>query len=209
LIQSASMFEGLRGDIAPARARLLELEARIADESTSPQDIAELRVVESWLELADGSCEEAHDRALRASRSDPGGWSEIQGLVHACRAALWLGDLHRARSAFDALERTRKHGAWLECARDTLRAGILALDGDVKQAIATYFGVAGRWRNLGVPFDLALAHLDMATLVGPEHAEALEAAEEAREILTRLGAKPFLERLDAALAERAAPRAQG
>jgi hypothetical protein len=40
----------------------------------------------------------------------------------------------------------------------------------------------------------------MATVLDPSEPDVRAAAESAREILTRLGARPFLERLDAALA---------
>jgi hypothetical protein len=54
--------------------------------------------------------------------------------------------------------------------------------------------------------------IDMAILLEPSELEVRLAAESAREILVRLGAKPFLERLDAAMgrstsAERSTSRA--
>jgi hypothetical protein len=45
----------------------------------------------------------------------------------------------------------------------------------------------------------ALTGLDMAILLEPSEAEVRAAAESARAILIRLGAKPFVERLDAAM----------
>jgi class 3 adenylate cyclase/tetratricopeptide (TPR) repeat protein len=200
LIQSAAMFEGLRGD-ATARDRLRGLEARIVDESTSPQDLAELRMAELWLALADGTVEQAYDLALVAADSEPGGWTEIQGLVHACRAALWLRDAQRAGLAFDRLTGRRMHGPWVQCARSTLTAGMLALQGRPKESATAYADAAARWRDLGVAFDLALCQLDFVMLV-TDHPEAVSAAREAKEILTPLGAKPFVERLEAALADR-------
>jgi hypothetical protein len=56
-----------------------------------------------------------------------------------------------------------------------------------------------RWRELGRVFDEALCIIDIATLLDPADSEVSAAAEAAREILVRLGAKPFLARLDAAL----------
>jgi class 3 adenylate cyclase/tetratricopeptide (TPR) repeat protein len=206
VIQSAAMFEGLRGD-ETARDRLLGLEARIVDESTSPQDLAELRVAESWLELADGTMERAYERALVAADSDPGGWSETQGLVHACRAALWLRDLHRAGLALDRLVGMRKHGPWIQCARATLSAGMLALQGRPDESGAAYAEAGARWQGLGVAFDLALCQLDFVTLVA-DHPEAVPAAREAKETFSRLGAKPFLKRLEAAVADRAVSAAE-
>jgi hypothetical protein len=45
----------------------------------------------------------------------------------------------------------------------------------------------------------------MATFLDPAEPEVRAAADAAREILTRLGARPFLERLDAASKRRSTP----
>ena len=57
-----------------------------------------------------------------------------------------------------------------------------------------------RFRDLELPVDEALTAIEMATLLDPAKPEVRVAAESAREILTRLRAQPFLERLDAAMA---------
>jgi hypothetical protein len=65
------------------------------------------------------------------------------------------------------------------------------------------------WRQLGLAFDEAVAGVELATLLAPserEMAEAPAAIAAARETLERLGARPFLARLDAAVA---APVGQG
>jgi len=194
--QLIALFDGFRGDVFAARSRLEDLEALLSATSTSPQDLAELRVIQSWIELAGDAVEKAHARAMLAVSCDPGGASELHGLLLATRAALWLSDRERAGAALYALDATKKHGPWLDCARRTLRAGLLALDGSREEAASSYADVAVRWRDLGVPFDLALSHLDFLALVGPEHPHGAEAAEEAREIFTRLRAQPFLDRLE-------------
>lgn len=78
----------------------------------------------------------------------------------------------------------------------------------------TYRTALRSWRDLGLPFDEALTAVDMATLLDPADAEVRAAAESARETLGRLGARPFLTRLEAALArtepvEQAAADADG
>ena len=63
-----------------------------------------------------------------------------------------------------------------------------------------YRDVLRGWKQLGCDFDEALAAVDMATLFAPterEMAEAPSVIEAARETLARLGAKPFIARLDA------------
>ncbi len=49
---------------------------------------------------------------------------------------------------------------------------------------------------------LALAQLDLVLLLGSDDPEAAEASSEARATFERLGAAPFLERLESALTER-------
>jgi len=58
-------------------------------------------------------------------------------------------------------------------------------------------------------WDEALSAVDMATLLDPTEPEVQAAAASAREILTRLGAKPLLALLDAAMTgTRAAVRVE-
>ena len=52
-------------------------------------------------------------------------------------------------------------------------------------------------------WDEVLTSIDMATLLDPAEPEVRAAAASAREVLTRLGAKPFLARLDAAMERQA------
>jgi hypothetical protein len=79
-----------------------------------------------------------------------------------------------------------------------VRAGIAALEGRASDALSGYREVLGVWRDLGLVWDEAMCAIDMATLLDPSEPEVASAAEVARRTLTRLGAKPFLARLDAA-----------
>jgi hypothetical protein len=79
-------------------------------------------------------------------------------------------------------------------------AGVAALAGRRAEAIAVYRDALRGWRALGLAFDEAMAILDMAILLAPSEAEMPEAGAAvaaAREILTRLDARPFIERLNA------------
>ena len=60
----------------------------------------------------------------------------------------------------------------------------------------------------GIVFEAALVAIDMATVLGPEDADAIAAAADAGPVLERLRARPFLDRLDATLAgtSESAPR---
>ena len=75
---------------------------------------------------------------------------------------------------------TREHAKWLALCREAL---------------------AG-WREIGLPVMEALTAIDMATLLDPTIPEVQAAAASARDILTGLGARPFLDRLGAVLGQR-------
>jgi hypothetical protein len=62
-------------------------------------------------------------------------------------------------------------------------------------------------RDLGMEFHVALACLDVVSVAPPREPFADAAADEARAILTRIGATPYLGQLDALLAARGQPTA--
>ena len=79
--------------------------------------------------------------------------------------------------------------------RQTLHAGLLGLEGRADEAAQGYVAAARRWRELEVWFELALSQFDFAATVGTNDPETKPAADEARQIFTRLGAMPMLARL--------------
>jgi len=87
-------------------------------------------------------------------------------------------------------------GGWVDTLRQTLHAGLLALEGRADEAAQGYVAAARRWRELETWFELALSQFDFAAMIGTNDPDAKAAAEEAREIFTRLGAKPMLQRLE-------------
>ena len=86
-----------------------------------------------------------------------------------------------------------------------LRAGLAALDGRTAEALAGYRDALRRWRDLGLPWDEALAGVDMAMLLDPADPDVAEAITSSRAVLERLGARPFLARLDQVLVARGRP----
>ena len=102
----------------------------------------------------------------------------------------------------------------MEANRTTIRAGLAALDGRPREALALYREALRTWRELGAAWDEALCTIDIATLLDPAEPDVQAAAEGGRAILERLGAKPFLDRLEAAMArtpggEMALPAPEG
>ena len=128
-----------------------------------------------------------------------------ESMAHAARTALWAGDAAAARDDLAALDGSGVHGPAIEADRTTIRAGLAALEGRPADALAAYRDVIRAWRDLGLAWDEALTGIDMATLLDPAEPEVRAAAESAREILVRLGAAPFVARLDAALMARQTP----
>ena len=83
------------------------------------------------------------------------------------------------------------------------RAGIDALEGRGPVSLAGYREALRSFRQLGLAFEEAAAAVDMATLLPPPERDAPDvttAIAAAAETLGRLGARPFLARLDEARA---------
>jgi hypothetical protein len=115
-----------------------------------------------------------------------------QGFVHAVEAALTLGRREQADQLLVRVEETPRgfRPPYLEAHVHRLRA---RLEGDE----AGYTVAAARFRELSMPFWVAVTELEHAELLGSgEEGERLLA--EAREIFERLEATPWLERVDAA-----------
>ena len=115
----------------------------------------------------------------------------------AARCALWSGDGSGARDDLAIIDASGVHGAAVEADRRTIQAGLAALDGHPADALRLYREAVRTWHDLGLAWDEALCQLDMVFLLDPDLPEVRVAAESARETLLRLGAKPFLARLDA------------
>ncbi len=119
----------------------------------------------------------------------------------AARTALWNGELEAVIADLASLEATHAHGPAITLHKATIRAGIAALEGRSADALAAYRDALRGWRDAGLPVLEAMTAIDMATLLDPSLPEVQAAATRAREILGGLGAMPFLERLESALAD--------
>ena len=192
-----AILAALEGRQAWAEERL-RLVQPMADSMTSPQEKAAVVHAGAVVSLAGGELEVAFDKAMLAAAMDPSA-AAFAALLTAGRSAVWLGDPQRASAAVEQLTEAHVHGAWLDTMRRGLEAGLAVLEGRTKEGAALFDQAATALRDLEVPFDLALTQLDHITVLGADHPDSPAAAEEARAILERLGAKPFLERLEAAL----------
>ena len=108
-----------------------------------------------------------------------------------------------------ALDASGYRGPALSADRLVATAGIDALEGRGASAVAGYREALRAYRQLGLAFDEAAAVVDMATLLPADERDApdiVAAIAAARETLERLGARPFLERLDRARPKEPAGR---
>jgi class 3 adenylate cyclase len=117
----------------------------------------------------------------------------------AVRAALWSSDLATARRLLETRALAPFWGPVLEADRTRLRAGIAALEGRSADTLAGFLDAMRAYNQLGLAFEEAACAVDLAILVPDierESPAAAAAIASARDTLTRLGAAPFLARLD-------------
>ena len=157
-----------------------------------------LALTQAYAALADGPLSVARKRALRYAEIWPQGGSESWRL--AARAAVWAEDVEAARADLEGLEGLNRRGRGVALERLTIRAGIAALEGRPADSLAMYREALRGWDELGLPWDRALCAIDMAMILDPNEPEVVAAATVAREALEAMGARPFLERLETALA---------
>ena len=86
-----------------------------------------------------------------------------------------------------------------------LQAGLAGLEGRTTEAVREARAVLGEYERLGLPWRQALGGLMLASVVGVGDRHVQEMAQASREIFSRLGARPFLEHLDAVEARTAPP----
>jgi class 3 adenylate cyclase/tetratricopeptide (TPR) repeat protein/ribosomal protein L40E len=183
----------------PTDATMAEIEAMTAGTTDKYRQLG-VRWTRGFIGFAGGRLKEAHrDWQVAIEESESGSDIPLLG-----RLSLWDRDPAEARKDLAALDAAGVHGPPLEADRTTIRAGIAALEGRGSEALALYRQALRAWRDLGLAWDEALCGMDMALLLDPAEPEVRTAAQSTREILVRLGARPFIERLDAALAQRAA-----
>ena len=193
---NAAVLRAWRGEDVGDRVAILDAAERGSQEGTWYESLG--RDLDSCLGLAHGG------RLLeaRARAREYAGLSSLNAppaFALAARAALWGGDHVAAVEDLRALEQTGVHGLLVSLRRTTIRAGIAALEGRAPEARALYLEAQRGLFDHGVAFEAALVGIDMAKLLGPDDPEASRATAEARPILERLGARPFIALLDAAL----------
>jgi class 3 adenylate cyclase/tetratricopeptide (TPR) repeat protein len=205
LFVDRAILRSLRGQDVDAGGDIEEA-ARLRMTMTDPQFESYELLARAWLALATGDLAQARAHAERAPTIT--GYFEPLALPLAARATLWAGKRTDAAAAVAALEATEHWGPVLDLDKLVARAGLAALSGRGPEALAAYREGLRGYRALGLAFDEAVAVVDLATVLPAPEREAPDvtaAIDAARDTLTRLGAAPFLARLESAASKAPPP----
>jgi hypothetical protein len=128
-----------------------------------------------------------------------------QALEYAFRAttvALLARDASDAAQLLAEWSELGGYGPVNGARRQAMEAGLAALDGRTKEALALYREALAGWRATNSVWDEAMTGLQMATLLNVGEPEVAAAVASARAIYEHLGAKPYMEWLDELSATR-------
>ena len=184
-----------RGEDVSALAEEME---RLSTETTDPQTRSAAAIASADQLFALGDMLRAGEAYRMAALLTAEYAPMCQAL--AARAGLMSADASSAARGLAALEATGGHGPAIDARRASIEAGLAALAGRTTDALDLYAQSFGRFRDAGLAVDETFTAIEMATLLDPELPEVRAAAEAGRETLTGLRARPFLDRLEAAMA---------
>jgi hypothetical protein len=184
------IFRTLRGE--PAQDLVAEVTTTFegeADSSVGKSNLYWIRLLEAM--VADDPVEAGANARLVADTFQQAG---PEAYLLAGHAAIRARNTDAATRFLAAVDESTRRGRAIDNERASLRAGVAALEGRVEEAHSSFGEVLRTWRDLGCVWDEAVTALE------PSLPDVREAAVSARETFTRLGARPMVEKLDAALA---------
>ena len=200
MLNNATIIRANRGEsVAGDMARMAELVKGM--EGGFPELF--LADPEANIALASGDLSTATAKFFMIGADDHSQMPEYG--YRAARPALWARDLDSAKKHLDAFSSSGAHGPIATARTATIQAGIAAVEGRTAEAKALYRDALRGWRESHARWDEALTGMDMAELLDPADPEVAEVIISTRAILEGLRAKPYLERLDNAVARRASP----
>jgi hypothetical protein len=194
-----SLHETARGENTE---QLLADLAEFVGDSTEPDDLFSLYMARGSVALVNGDTESAFRNAMAVLDLDTQN-PEIAMLL-ALRAAIWSRDLERTRRVA-ALRADVPSGALGQAEIAHANAAVAALEGRTSEALAGFRNVRAVLGRLEQHFDAAMRAVDAAVLL-PDEAEVRAWADEVRPLLEDLRARPYLAKLDEALASASSPR---
>jgi tetratricopeptide (TPR) repeat protein len=162
-------------------------------QSTTPQERATIAGFRAEFAFVRGRFEESYEGWMEAVEVEHllAEWA----LTNGARSALWAGNVAGAKATLAGMPGAIP-GTFLLAIITGMEAGIAAIEGRTEEARTLYGESQEALRALGTVVELGLTDLDLVRFLGPDDPAAAEAADEARAIFTRLGARPFLDRLD-------------
>ena len=198
-------FGAFAGVIRAYRGEDVRDEVRAIYETSRPFDDVQYRAVGAYGVVVDALVREELDEVLRISEGTIGlSLAGIYGGIYGARAAAWQGDaatVRRFRDAFHAGPGGRR----TEMLLGAMDAALAAIEGRASDARTLYTEARRISRELGAPLWQAMIGLDIVKLGALEPDDRRRAAEEAREIFTRLRATALLALLDDAIARDLTP----
>jgi class 3 adenylate cyclase len=192
-------FGCFQGVIAAYRGEDVLERARGLYEGSLAFDDPQYRTLGAWLLVVSLLLRGDADEVIRRSDEVLGyGMAGSDAAVYGARAAIWNGDAATARRMRDAFD-TAPSGRRANAMRAAMDGGIAAIEGRTSDARAHFAEAQRAWRDIGSPLWLGLTDVDILATGAMEPDERRRAADEAREIFTRLRATALLDRLDAAI----------
>jgi len=197
------MMAARRGDIEQAEGlhqRLLALPQALADE----QNRSTTALTRAFVRHAQGRFEDAFDAAMEAiAFKETAGatlWSVQVAIVEAVEASLALGDVSGAEALITDVDSWPQREITSQLRAETTRmsARIAAVGGDHLAAEVAFASAIGQLRKIGDPYLLAeaIAELAECLLAQDRLSEAQPPLADARRIFDRLGATPWVERIE-------------
>lgn len=185
---------GYRGDFENAKALLDELEGLTRDSSSLQDRVGNINSRTRVLLMSnrvDASLKKAKELvSLPSNLFMP--WSVVTALHSAARAR----DSEFIRDLLATAEELGHVSERYQAAITSGRAALGALENRPDEALSEYLAASDAFRDLELPLDLALCHLERLMLLGPDHEGAGDAADEARDIWEKAGVVPYLEVLN-------------
>ena len=121
------------------------------------------------------------------------------------RAAIASRDPELIRAAAARVSELSLTGPFMTATRHTVEGALAAIEGRTAEAASSFAAAYDMQLAMGLRYEAALVAVDAATLV-PGHPDLRPRFAQARALLEHLGARPALERLDAATPETSAGR---
>jgi class 3 adenylate cyclase/predicted ATPase len=200
-----ALLETPRGE---RTAELVSELTELVGDSTEPDDLFSLYMATGDAALVSGDTETAYSNAMLAFEVESQN-PEVP-LSLAARAAIWSKNLDRARHAAAGRATAPSTGAFSQAELARVHAAVAALEGRTADAVAGFRDARERLVRLEQMFEAAGYVVDAAVLL-PGEREVRAWAAEVRPLLEELRARPFLDKLDEALASAppsAAPAAR-